>query len=276
MEKRSNHKVLIIKTGYSEFLFNESESNKVSYGDVLRITPILNVYKNDYVVWLTDESAFPLLEKNPYIDELLPLNFRTAVDLLEEEFDTMINLEKNSDICKFANRINAWRKYGFRFDKKTKAAQAYDRASEILTYSSDINVKKGVNKTVQELLFEMVGEEWKGEEYVLGYSPKTKEVYDVGLNTIVGKKWPVKSWPKDNWDRLEQKLVDEGFSVSRQDKQPESVLTNLHSYMDWINSSKVLVTNDSLGLHLAIALRKNKPGEIQENDTLLRDLHLVH
>ena len=36
-------------------------------------------------------------------------------------------------------------------------------------------LKRTNKKTIQELLFEMVGLSWKGEEYILGYSPKNKE-----------------------------------------------------------------------------------------------------
>src|SRR3989344_103664 len=94
-------KILIIKTGYSEFLDKEANLRKVSLGDVLRTTPLLHLYKNDYVTWVSDREAFPLLENNPYINRLLPLDFTTAMHLLdEEEFDTVINLEKNYDICK--------------------------------------------------------------------------------------------------------------------------------------------------------------------------------
>lgn len=261
MIKKSQQRVLILKTGYSEFLFNNQEKlMRPSLGDVLRITPILNVYKDDYVVWVTDEKAFPLLQGSPYIKELLPLDFTTAMYLLDKEFDTVINLEKNIDICKLSNKIGAWRKYGFRFDKQTNQVEAYDRALEILTYSSNIEVKKETKKTVQELLFEMVGEKWNGEEYVLGYKPKTKETYSICLNTNVGEKWPVKAWPSKNWDKLETMLIKDNFKVERQDKQPKNILTNLCDYIDWINSSKLVVSNDSLGLHLGIALKKKVIG----------------
>lgn len=33
-------------------------------------------------------------------------------------------------------------------------------------------------------------------------------------------------------------------------------LDNLYQYINWINSCRLLVTNDSLGMHLAIALKK--------------------
>lgn len=252
-------KILIIKSGYSEFLFNK-DSDKPSFGDILRITPILYLFKEDYVVWVTDKAAIPLLEGNPYIEKVLPLDFSTAIYLLDEDFDVVINLEKNHDICKLSNKINAWKKYGFRFDKNKDKAEAYDRAFEVLAYGSDINVKKEIKKLSQELLFELVGAKWNKEEYVLGYNPQSKEVYDIGLNTKVGIKFPKKAWPKKNWDILEQILVKEGFKITRQDKQPSEILNNLYKYIDWINSCKMIITNDSLGLHLALALKKKVLG----------------
>lgn len=255
----NKEKVLIIKTGYSEFLDKEGNSRKVSLGDVLRTTPLLHLYKENYVTWVTDIEAFPLLENNPHIDRLLSLNFLNAINLLcDEQFDTLINLEKNQDICKFVGKIDAWRKHGFRYDKETNSAQAYDRAFEVLAVSSNPKAKQENQRTTQELLFEMVGEKWEGEEYILGYKPKTKEEYDVGLNTLVGEKWPTKSWPIKNWDALAEKLRKKGFKVNRQDdKRHPKIVENLYNYMDWINSCKTIISNDSLGVHLGIALRKN-------------------
>ena len=170
----------------------------------------------------------------------------------------MINLEKNPDICKFVGKIDAWRKHGFRYDKETNSAQAYDRAFEVLAVSSNPKAKQENRKTTQELLFKMVGKKWEGEEYILGYESKTKEKYDIGLNMQVGEKWPTKSWPTKNWDTLAKKLRKEGFKVSRQeDKRHPKIMGNLYDYMDWINSCETIVSNDSLGIHLGIALRKN-------------------
>lgn len=260
MVRKENHRVLIIKTGYTEFLDNGDDSMKVSLGDVLRITPLLNVYKNDDVTWLTDKYAFPLLEGNPYISRLLHLDFKNSMQLLNEDFDTLINLEKTSEICQFAEKINAWRKYGFRIDRKTNEIHAYDRAFEVLAVVSEPGHKKENRKTTQELLFEMVGEVWKGEDYVLGYEPKTQEKYNIGLNTLVGSKWPEKAWPNENWNKLEERLKNDGFSISRQDKQDKEILEDLNSYMEWLNSCRLIVTCDSLGTHLALALKKKVIG----------------
>jgi heptosyltransferase-2 len=251
------HKVLIIKTGYSEILHNEENSRKVSLGDVLRTTPLLHLYKDNSITWVTDSEAFPLLEGNKFIDKLLPYDFTTALQLEAEEFDTVINLEKIPGICALADKIRARKnRYGFTFNSQTGNAEAYDKAYDVLAVSADPILKKENMKTFQELLFEMVGAKWKGEEYILRYKFQTKEVYDIGLNTLVGQKWPTKEWSKENWDCLEKMLSDKGYNITRQDKQTKKVLNNLYSYMDWINSCKTIISNDSLGMHLGIALKK--------------------
>ena len=256
----SKEKILIIKTGYSEILDRESDSRKVSLGDVLRTTPLLHIYKKDEVTWVTDIEAFPLLEGNKYIQRILPYDFTTVLQLEAERFDTVINLEKIPGICALADKIKAWKKYGFRLDTETGKAEAYDKAFEVLAVSSDPIAKRENERTTQELLFEMVGRKWNQEEYILGYKPKTKEEYDIVLNTIIGQKWPTKSWSLGKWDRLEERLMNDKLKVSRQDKQPKEILTNLNYYIDWINSGKLIVSNDSLGLHLAIALGKRVIG----------------
>ena len=258
MEK--DHKVLILKTGYSEFLDERNNSRTVSYGDILRTTPILHLYEKENVTWVTDQKAFPLLEGNSLINKLLPYDFITASQLESEEFDTVINLEKTPGICALTDRMNAWKRHGFRFNTKSGEAEAYDNAFEVLAFGADPKLKKQNEKTSQELLFGLVGEKWAEEEYVLGYKPKTDEIYDVALNTNVGSKWPTKAWPQKSWDGLEKRLIKEGLSVTRQDKQEGPVLNDLNSYMDWLNSAKMIVSNDSLGMHLGIALKKKVLG----------------
>lgn len=256
-------KILIIKTGHCEVLDRGSNSRKVSLGDILRTTVILNLYKNDEITWVTDEKAFPLLEENPYIKEgrLLPFDFMTALQLESEEFDTVINLEKIPGICALSDKIRSRRnRHGFNFNTQTGEAEAYQNSLDALAFGADPQLKKSNEKTIQELLFRMVGKEWEGEEYVLGFKPTSKEKYDVGFNINVGARWPNKAWPAKHWNTLGDLLKVKNISVTRQDKQPKDVLKDLKAYMNWINSSRTIITNDSLGLHLGIALKKNVLG----------------
>ena len=246
---KKQHKVLIIKVGYSETL-DAQISNVTSYGDVLRSTVLLNLYKDDHVTWLVDEKSLPILKGNPHIDKILIYNLTSVLQLQAEHFDTIINLEKVPGLCALADSINAWRRHGFRFDTHTGEAEAYDCSHVVLEVCRNIEKKRNHEAYWQEGLFEMVGAQWNKEEYVLGYQPKSKVKYDIGFNFQVGNKWPLKGWPIAYWKRLE-KLVAKKYSISWQQG-----LDNMEDYFEWIHSCKFLVTNDSFGMHIAIAMKK--------------------
>ncbi|MBF0595820.1 MAG: glycosyltransferase family 9 protein, partial [Candidatus Omnitrophica bacterium] len=248
MEKKQQ-KVLIIKVGYSETL-DAGISTVTSYGDVLRTTVLLNLYKDDHVTWLVDEKAFPILKGNPFISRIMIYNLTSVLQLQAEEFDTVINLEKVPGLCALADSVSAWRRYGFRFDRRSGEAEAYDGTHDVLDICRNIEHKRHRKAFWQEGLFEMVGAHWKDEGYILGYQPKTKEKFDIGFNYQVGNKWPLKGWPMTYWKKLE-KLAGRKYSVSWQQGQDD-----MEAYFDWINSCRVLVTNDSFGMHIAIALKK--------------------
>lgn len=251
MTKRKQ-KVLIIKVGYSETLASDLNTIKhvTSYGDVLRSTVLLNLFRDDHVTWLVDEKAYPILKGNPMIDRILIYNLTSTLQLQAEHFDTVINLEKIPGICALADAIKAWRRFGFRFDPQTGEADAYDGSHLVLEFCKDIEKKKNRTAYWQEGLFEMVGAEWNGEEYVFGYKPKSEISYDIGFNHQVGNKWPLKGWPMEHWKKLEG-LINGDYSISWQQG-----LDNIEDYFEWINSCRMLVTNDSFGMHIAIALKK--------------------
>jgi len=243
-------KVLIIKLGYSETL-DPNIGKLPSLGDVLRTTVILHPYKDDHVTWLIDENAYPLLKDNPYINRVLFWDLATALQLQAEHFDAVINLEKSPGICALTENMKAWAKYGFRFDTQNGEAKSYEGSHEAFKTYNDLGSKRLAHRNWSEVLFEMINRKWDNEDYVLGYKPKSKIIHGVGLNYEVGKKWPNKSWPLAKWDTLNKLLIEKGYDVSTQQGQD-----NLEEYMDWINSCELIVTNDSLGLHLAIALEK--------------------
>lgn len=244
------HKTLIIKLGYSETLDQEI-SRKSSLGDVLRTSVLLHHFKTDQVTWLVDESARLLLEGNPYIYRILVYDLTTVLQLQSERFDTVINLEKAPGICALADSIDAWRRYGFRFNGATGETEAHDGAERILSMCLNKEEKKNNTTYWQEALMEIVGARWTGEEYVLGYRPKSPVIYDIGFNHEVGTKWPNKSWSRDRWEQLESMLQNDHLLVSWQKGQK-----NITEYIDWVHSCELLVTNDSLGLHIALALEK--------------------
>lgn len=258
-------KVLIIKLGYSETI--DAGIGKVtSLGDVLRTTVILYPFAHDHVTWLVDEQAYPLLEGNPLIQRILPYELTSVLQLQRERFDTVINLEKVPGVCSLADSISAWRRYGFRFDEVHGVAEAYDGCEKVVSMCKDGDLKRANHGSVQEALLKIIGVDWQGQEYILGYQPQNMEVHDVGLNWVVGSKWPNKAWPPEKWQELKQ-LLDGRYCTSMQQG-----MDDLHSYIDWINSCRLIVTNDSLGLHIALALKKKVVvlyGPTNTNETYL-------
>lgn len=250
MEKKN--KILIIKLGYSETLDQEI-SRRSSLGDVLRTTVLLHAFKEtDYITWLVDEKAFDLLDGNPKIDRILIYDLSVALQLLSERFDTVINFEKVPGICALTERIRAWRHFGFRFDSEKGEALAYDNAENVLSMCLNPDKKRKSTVYWQQALMQMIGKKWKDEEYILGYSPKSEEKENkIGFNYEVGSKWPNKAWPMENWKKLEVMLKKDGRIISWQQGKK-----SIKEYIEWINSCQVIVSNDSLGLHIALALKK--------------------
>ncbi|MCL9821291.1 glycosyltransferase family 9 protein [Helicobacter sp. 14348-15] len=248
-------KILIIKLGYSETL--DPEMGKVvSLGDVVRCTVVLEALKQKYpnscITWLVAPEAFPLIVDNPYLERVLVWDEFIPFALMREQFDMVVNLEKIHGICGLADMIQAWEKVGFRFDVVSGNYSAYECSLGATNYIQDKANGKKSHEIWQKVIVEMVGCEWREQEYSLGYKPKPKEKFQVGLNYQVGSKWPTKAMKKEKWEELAALLEKNRISFSWQQG-----MNNLYDYMDWIAGCDVLVTHDSLGVHLALAMKKS-------------------
>ncbi len=244
---RKSRKVLIIKTGFSEFL-DRGISTTVSLGDVLICTSILHLYKEDDVTWITDWQAKELLENNVYINKLLIFGSRTLEELGLQQFDILINLEKDIGISTVVNRIQAKKRFGFYFNDKDHRIKTHNRSTEYLLSGQETH--KDIQKNALELLYESVDAKWQGQGLLLSVKKQNKIKYDVGFNHAVGSKWPTKAWPKEHWTKLEHLLMGD-YKISWQQGHK-----NLMKYIQWINSCRVIVTSDSLGQAIGQALGK--------------------
>ncbi len=242
-------KVLIIKLGYSETL-EDGISQDVSFGDVLRTTFILHFFRNYQISWLADKQVLPLLEGNKYIDKILLWRISDLEELKDKYFDTIINFEKLKEVYQLIDLLKTKNFFGF------SSTTLYDKQRhslgnrKLFKLSESIENRKKNRVCWQKILAEVIGKKWKGDTYTLGYQPKSEEKYDIGFNWTTSKRWTNKSWPKKHWIKLEQ-LVKSKYSVSWQEG-----LNNLYKYMEWVNSCRLIITADTLGLHLALALKK--------------------
>lgn len=239
--------VLIIKTGLTEtFDRVNAHQGVVSLGDVLRSTVILHTLKEHSVSWLTHSSAFLLLDGIPGI-KVLHQDLST-VSL--NEYDLIINLERDEVILRAIQLIPPQKIVGFRGMNGQLWFHKTQKAVVLEEWLAQPEVKL---KNWSEKLYLVLGHEWKGENYYISKTRLNRSQenrFDIGLNWQVGVKWPTKSWPQENW-----KLLSAQFSSLHSVSWQEG-FDDLAQYMNWINSVQVLVTHDSLGLHIARALDK--------------------
>ncbi len=240
-------KVLIVKTGFSEFL-DRGISTTVSLGDVHICTALLHIYKNDSVTWMTSWDARLLFKDNPYVKELLIFGPQAIQKITQASYDLLINLEKDIGICTFLRHVKAKKRFGFYFSDRIHNIATHNRATKYLLAGQENH--RNIDKSVFEILYEAVGEKWSGQLPVFSRQHKSEIRYDVGFNYSVGTKWPTKAWPDDKWTTLETLLTPQ-FKISWQRGH-----RNILQYVDWLDSCRVIVTSDSLAQSLGVALDK--------------------
>lgn len=244
---KSPRKVLIIKTGFSEFL-DRGVSTTVSLGDVLICTSLLHLYKNDRVTWVTSWAARELLENNPYIHELLIFNSSIFPRLAKKEYDIVINLEKDIGICSFLSQLKTRRRFGFYFHPRKYDIATFKRSTQFLLAGQENH--RDIDKAGYEILYDAVDHKWRGQGAILKMKSPQHNKYDVGFNYAVGSKWPTKAWPIEHWKKLEA-ILHPRYSVSWQKGHK-----NITRYVQWIDSCRLIVTSDSLGQVIGQALGK--------------------
>ncbi len=230
-------KILIIKTGLSE-TFVEHDSTTPSLGDVLRSTVLLAAFADAEVSWLASTESASLLSLCSGISHLV-FDF---TDVRTRAYDIIVNLETDRRALEVFRASKAKEKFGFINPERERLCGSVDQVWPALILASHM--------TWQEGLYRLIGREWRGEEYGLSAEPEGRPQFDVGLNWAVGAKWPTKSWRKESWKKLSNKLSSQK-TVSWQQG-----FDSIEEYVEWISSCRTVITHDSLGLHLALALKK--------------------
>jgi heptosyltransferase-2 len=255
--------VLIIKTGLTETFDRSTDHHGVvSLGDVLRSTVILHALHEHSVSWLTHPKAFLLLDGIPTIRVL----HQALSEVSFDDYDLIINLERDDVILRALQSVKQDRIVGYRApgDKLH-----FYKTNKVISLAEWLNSPEVKQKNWSEKLYRLLGQNWQGENYCISkvrLNRARENSYDIGFNWQVGVKWPTKTWPHENWENLGFQF-ETLHSVTWQEG-----FDDLTQYMNWINSVKVLVTHDSLGLHIALALDKQILGLF--GPTSSREIHL--
>src|SRR3990167_8622030 len=227
-------------------------------GDVLRTTCILQglkeKYPNSQITWITKGESIPLLENNPFIDVLWSLEDNATLMLLTEEFDIIINPDASSTSARLATIAKSRKKIGFGYHQQG--------------YVYPFNYELVFNLTPKENEFAM--------EFAKNHRiESTCRV--IGLNTGAGGRWSQKKWTEEGYLSLIRLLIKDSIDVrillygGPEEKERNNYLkkkantelvidtgcnNSLRQFAALLNISNVVVTGDTLAMHLAIALKK--------------------
>jgi ADP-heptose:LPS heptosyltransferase len=275
-----NKKILIIKLA--------------AIGDVLRTTSILSGLKRRYpdshITWLVSKEASFLLENNPKIDRILAYDLDSVLRLLAERFDLLLSFDKAQSAATLATLVKAGQKKGFALHERGYLYPLNKESEYAFRLGIDDKLKfKQNKKTYQELIYEMSGLDYKGDEYGLTLCEEARKYAAdflkknkikkgetvIGLNTGCGEVFATKKWTVEGFIRLARMLKNKaparilllgGPNELKRNKEIKSRLkaavidtgcnNSLKEFMGIIDCCALVVSSDTLAMQIAIALRK--------------------
>ena len=261
--------------------------NLDAMGDVLRTTAVLHPIRRAWpgarITWLTRARAVPLITHHPLVDRVLPLEPEAVLELEARRFDVLLNVDKSRVAGALARRIPAAERRGFAIDARGAIVPLTPDADYLYATGLDDDLKFRQNqKTEPELLCEAFGLSYRRDPYTLhlpdaaraataGLPPRA-----VGFNTGCSPLYPYKKLPlavqaaairrlsahlgepvlllggPEDAERNAALHAELGALV-----EPTPVSAGLLVGAAHVDRCAVVVSGDSLGMHMAIALQKH-------------------
>ncbi|MEK8023103.1 MAG: glycosyltransferase family 9 protein [Candidatus Hydrogenedentota bacterium] len=249
-------------------------------GDALRTTPVLSRLRAegyDDITWICDKASREVLSLARNIDRLVVFGPEAMALAMTEDFDTVFSLDKAPEALAIAMLARSDDKRGFARMKSGRLTVFDENSNYALRLGIDDDLKFRENrKTVPEIIFEMAGFDYAGEEYELEIPSLSSAPVNaprgrvIALNIGVGPRWPSKAWPDDCWIELAGLLRRTEFRpVFVGGESERDLLENyagragaqslppasLGIFAETLATSAGVVTCDSLAMHVALAVK---------------------
>ena len=263
-------------------------------GDVLRtagIIPALHEkYLGAHITWITDPGAAPLLELAPGIDRIWVHDGSLLERLLTERFDLVLGLDNSRNSAALTYLSKGEKKLGFSLDDSGRLIPLSTVAEVWFQMGLWDDLKCSNRCTYQDILWDIceLPKPTMPPDIILPKSLKTKaeafvreaRITDakpvIGFFSGAGNRWPQKalSFPKQKelLQELAHRYPDGSiilFGGPEEVEQnnlllaeaPSNVVNagchnSLPEFASLINLVDVLITGDTLALHIALALKK--------------------
>jgi lipopolysaccharide heptosyltransferase III len=262
-------------------------------GDVLRSTallpPLVEAHPRAAITWITRKESVPLLQRNPFVAEIVEYGPEALLHLQTRTFDRVINLDASKTSAALAAAARSNRKDGFVLDERGYVQPTNDAARHWLEAGVFDDIKRAGTATYQDRMADILGLAGRQHRYVLELSAdeirRGKEHLEsigvdvnkplIGLNTGAGGRWPLKQWREEGYVELVSRIArrdDVQFLLlggpAEQDrndrlKRASSVPlldpgcdNTVRHFAALLAHCNVAVTGDTLAMHIALALGK--------------------
>jgi heptosyltransferase-2 len=258
-------------------------------------TGLKEKYPSSQLNVLTKSNALDLLKRNKCIDNLWIWEEKEKDSLKKSKFDWIINTEDDAETCDFVKEMKTLKFTGPYKNENNKISYTNDSSiwydmGKISKFGLEKanELKKQNQRTYQDIYSEILELPRKNYSLVLNLTYQqeilTKEFRRkhnllekeilVGVNTGAGTNWPLKSISIDQTAELIKELQKKNLEVvllgGHNERERNLDILNkldynvinastentLSEYISIINSLNVLVTSDTLALHIATALKK--------------------
>jgi len=259
-------------------------------GDVLRTTsllpPLAERHPKASITWITRRESRPLLERNPYITEILDYGEDALLQLRVRTFDRVINLDAGKTSAALAAAANATQKDGFILDTRGYVQATNAAAQRWLEMGVFDDLKRQGSRTYQDLMADIIGLSGCAHRYVLHLSDEERERGKeylhklgvdfsrpvIGLNTGAGRRWELKQWREDGYlelvGRIAKKQAAQFVLLGGPEERERHVRLASRSKVPLIDAGcnnpvrhfaalvgacDLVITGDTLAMHLALA-----------------------
>lgn len=262
-------------------------------GDVLRTTALLpslaEAHPRASITWITRREARPLLERNPYISEVVEYGADALLHLHVRSFDRVINLDAGKTSAALATAARAPKKDGFVLDPKGYVLPTNDAARVWLEMGIFDDLKRQGIRTYQDMMADIIGLSGQPHRYVLQLTETECEQGRkhlerlgvdgsrpiIGLNTGAGHRWELKQWREDRYIELIERLAKKrpahfvllGGPEERErhrrliSKSAVPLIdagcdNPLRHFASVLGTCHLVITGDTLAMHLSLALAR--------------------
>jgi len=260
-------------------------------GDVLRSTALLpaiaEAHPHAAIVWITRRESVPLLQRNPYLSEVLELGPEALVHLQTRQFTRVINLDASKTSAALATAARSDRKDGFVLDPRGWVVPTNDAARSWLQAGVFDDIKRRGTSTYQDRMAAILGLTDRNHRYVFELGAEEIERAKahlrsigvdavratIGLNTGAGGRWPLKQWREDGYLELVSRIArrhDVQFVLlggpseqQRNDRLRRASAiplldpgcdNSVRHFAALLGQCDVVISGDTLAMHLSLAL----------------------